>query len=164
MHCRLVRDYNFADGLTNSQSNCGNCPTRLLCSRYELADSTCEENLTANGLNITVNGSDSLVQQFRISINRSVFELSENVSYDVRVIHGVCEGADLFSLQYLLVENSTLCNSTQINSTNEIIVNCNREIFNPEADMGIVITDCSGSCTDSIYIVGKFFEGEIIHN
>ena len=113
---------------------------------------------------MTVNGSDSLVQQFRISFNRSVFEPSKNVSYDVRVIHGVCEGAELFSLQHSLVENSTSCNSTQINFTNEIIVNCNREKFNPETDMGIFITDCSGNCTGSIYIAGKFFEREVIHN
>ena len=105
---------------------------------------------------MTVNGSDSLVQQVRISLNRSVFESSENVSYDIRVIHGVCEGAELFSLQDLLVKNSTSCNSLHINSMNEIVINCDGEEVKPED--GIFATDCSGNCTNSIYIVGKFFD------
>ena len=79
------------------------------------------------------------------------------MSYDVKVIHGVCEGADLFSLQHLLIENLTYCNFIQTNSTNEIVINCNGEKLDPEVDMGIFITDCSGNCTDSIYIIGEFY-------
>ena len=162
MHCLYYqRDYNFADGVTNSQLTCDHCPTRPLCLGYTLADTTCGGNLTVNGFNVTINDSDSQVQQIRISLNGSVFELSENVSYDVRVIHEVCEGAELFSLQHLLVENSTSCNST-INRMNEIVINCDGENFNPGAEMGLFVTDCSGNCTDSIYIIGKFFEKVLI--
>ena len=155
MHCKLPLLL-LSDGLTNSQLTCDNCPTPPLCLKYTLADTTCGGNLTVNGINVTINDSASQVQQIRISLNGSVFELSENVSYDVRVIHEVCEGAELFSLQHLPVENLTSCNST-ISHSNEIVINCDGEKLNPGAEMGIFVTNCSGNCTDSIYIVGKSF-------
>ena len=107
---------------------------------------------------MTINDPDSQVQQIRIFLNGSVFELSENVSCDVRVIHEVCEGAELFSLEKLPVENSTYCSST-INRMNEIVINCDGEKLNPHgAEMGIFVTDCFDNCTDSIYVVGKLFD------